>query len=227
METILGPPVCVYAWKTRSVYFGNKKWSRGVTKVKKKVFASSYRYTKLKRGHYVVGLPKRQAKKRGHAIDAILCKWADGFSITRSRLKEPRALIQTFEAHGWKPVCSQLVVAWPEARLATKIDLVLHDTTQNKVMIVEIKSGCGYRWNAHGTLRHIIPKVSNAPLHQHQLQVLFGKELFARTYPKWARVDTVCVVAYVAIDGTVELFMEDDFSVQYTQCIETILMNTA
>jgi hypothetical protein len=155
MDSILGLPVCVYSWQTRSVYFGNKKWSRGVTTVIKKVFATTYRYTKLKRGHYSVGLPKRQAKRRGHAIDAILHKWAGGISISRSRLKEPYALIRAFEEHGWNPVCYQLVVAWPTARLATKIDLVLHDSTNNRLIVVEIKSGCGYRRNSHGMLHHI------------------------------------------------------------------------
>jgi hypothetical protein len=227
MDSVLGLPVCVYSWHTRSVYFGNKNWSRGVTTVIKKVFASTYRYTKLKRGHYSVGLPKRQAKRRGHAIDAALHKWAGGLSMAHSRLKEPYALIKTFEEHGWKPVCSQLVVAWPAARLATKIDLVLHDSINNKIIVVEIKSGCGYRRNSHGMLRHIVPKVSNAPLHQHQLQCLFGKKLLTCTYPQWTYADIECVLAYVSVDGTVELFMEADFAVHYTPCIETILMNTA
>jgi hypothetical protein len=227
MDVLLGPPVCVYTWKTRSVYFGNKKWSRGVTTVIKKVFAPSYRYKKLKRGTYSVGLPNRQAKRRGHAIDGTLDKWANGLSISRSRLKEPRALINTFEEHGWKPVCSQLVVAWPTARLATKIDLVLHDAAQNKMIVVEIKSGCGYRRNSHGNLRHILPSVSNAPLHQHELQCLFGKKMLTSTYPKWTCANIVCVLAYVSIDGIVELVMETEFAVQYTQRIENILINTA
>ena len=227
MDSILGSPLCIYNWKTRSVYFGDKRWSRGVTTVIKKVFAPDYRYTKLKRGHYVVGLPKRKAKRRGHAIDQTLHRWAMGISTARTRLKEPKALIKAFEDRCWSPVCSQLVVAWPDARMATKIDLVLHDATRNKLLVVEIKSGCGYRRNSHGTLRHTLPGVSNAPLHQHQLQVLFGKELLARTYPQWERRNIECVLAYVSTDGTVELFIEEEFAVQYTPVIETILLNTA
>jgi hypothetical protein len=225
--TILGPPVCAYTWHTRSVYFGAKRWSRGVTTVVKRLFAPSYRYTKLKRGHCPVGLPKRQARRRGHAIDHTLHKWAGGQAITRSRLKEPRTLIQTFEARGWTPVCSQLVVAWPAARLATKIDLVLHDRARNKIIVVEVKSGCGYRRKSHGVMRHIVPTVSNAPLHQHQLQVLLGRMLFARTYTHWRPVDIECVLVYISPACDVELLMDTAFSVHYTAGLDTILLDTA
>ena len=226
-STILGQPVRVYTWTTRSVYFGEKRWSRGVTKVVKKVFAPGFRFKKLKRGQYVPGLPKRQAIRRGHAIDRVLHQWASGLSIGRSRIREPKTVIQTFEALGWVPVQSQLTVAWPEARIATKIDLVLYDPENNKVIVVEMKSGCGYRRNSHGTLRHIVPKVSNAPLHSHQLQAAIGKELLARTYSEWARGDIECVLVYVSPDCEVEMIRESDFTVVYTPTIETILLNTA
>jgi hypothetical protein len=225
-STILGEPLCAYTWRARSVYFGNKKWSRGVTKVIKRIFAPDFKYTKLKRGHCSVGLPKKRAQRRGHAIDRVIHQWACGLSIKRSRVKEPIALINTFVSHGWTPVISQLVVAWPEARLATKIDLVLYDTLRNKIIVVEIKSGCGYRRKSHGMLRHIIPRVSNAPIHQDELQVLLGRELFARTYTKWSRDDIECVLVYVSPECEVELLQENMFDVKYHTSIDTILLNT-
>lgn len=227
LPSILGPPVHDYKWVTRSVYFGAKRWSRGVTKVVKSVFAPDYRFTKLKRGQCATGLPKRQAKRRGHAIDRVLEQWAHGLPTHRSRLKEPKTLIQTFESHGWHPVSSQLTVAWPDARIGTRIDLVLYDSERHKIVAVEVKSGCGYRRKSHGMLRHLFPRVSNAPLHQHQLQILLGKELLARTYPAWARADIECVLVYISPDCEVELLREESFDVQYTPKIDIILLNTA
>jgi hypothetical protein len=193
----------------------------------KDVFAPGFRYTKLKRGHCAVGLRKRQAIRRGHAIDRVLDTWASGLSTKRSRIREPKTLIQTFDTHGWIPLSSQLTVAWPEARIATKIDLVLHDAMRDKVMVVEIKSGCGYRRKSHGMLGHVVPSVSNAPLHQHQLQVLLGKELFARTYTKWSRTDIECVLVYISHECEVELIREEAFSVLYSPEIDTVLLKTA
>jgi len=227
INNILGPPVSTYKWATRSVYFGNKRWSRGVTKVIQGVFAPDFRFKKLPRGHCATGLPKRQAKRRGHAIDRTLDQWANGLSTSRSRLKEPIALIREFESYGWRPVRSQLTVAWPDARIGTRIDLVLYDATRHKIIVVEVKSGCGYRRKSHGMLRHLVPRVSNAPLHQHQLQVLLGKELLARTYPAWIRTEIECVLVYIASNGELELLREESFDVQYSTRVDTILLNTA
>jgi hypothetical protein len=227
MSSILGVPACLYKWTNRSVYFGNKNWSRGVTKVVKNVFAPDFRFSKLRRGKWSPGLPKKQAIRRGHAIDRVLHQWVYGLPFNRSRLKEPKLVIQTFNALGWVPVHSQLAVAWPEARLATKIDLVLMDTSRNKLIVVEMKSGCGYRRVSHGMLRHIVPKVSNAPIHQHQLQVLMGKELLARNYERWSRADIECVLFYITADCEVELIREDEFEVIYSPRIDTILKNTS
>ena len=230
METILGPPVHEYVWKNRSVYFGKRIWSRGVTKTIRRIFASSYRFSQLRRrrkSQEHVGLPRRQAKRRGQAIDRTLAQWVNGQSLTRTRIQEPAVLLKVFAKHGWTPIGSQVVVAWPAARLATCIDLVLYDAQAERVVVVEIKSGCLYRRESHGHLAHVHPKVTNAPLHQHQLQAVLGKELLVRTYPQWNRSQVECVLLYVTHELATELVREGDFGVQYSQRIQDILLRTA
>tara|TARA_B110000046_G_C12995362_1_gene399796 strand:+ start:751 stop:1431 length:681 start_codon:yes stop_codon:yes gene_type:complete len=225
--SILGTPETSYVWKTRSVYFGAKRWSRGVTRIIRRLFVPDYRFGKLKRLRPSSGLPKRQAKRRGHGIDRALMQWSAGQSIGRCRIQEPRALITAFTDHGWVPAGAQVVVAWPAARIATRLDLVLYDSARHKVIVVEIKSGCLYRRESHARMRHVRPVVSNAPLHQHQLQTVLGRELFLRTYTHWDPGDVECLLVYVTPDCTVEMIHGRDFAVTYGSHVETLLLNTA
>jgi hypothetical protein len=221
-----GNPVQSYVFKNkRCIYFGNKVWSRGVTTIIRKYFAPTYAFKKLKRVKYPRGLPKRSAIRRGHAIDRTLQCWTEGHYSKRFRLIEPKAIIQAFEDRTWKPLSSQLAVAWPNARLATRLDLVLHDTLQNEILIVEIKSGCGYRNLANGKMKHILPSITNSALNQHQLQVLIGKRLFQKTYPNHT-LTTRCVLVYVSIDGHIDIIEESDFTVKYTESIENVIVRT-
>ena len=226
-ETIYyGEAVEKYQFKNkRCIYFGNKVWSRGVTTMIKKVFSPTYSFKKLKRVKYTRGLPKRLAKRRGHAIDRTLQTWVDGKYSKRFRLLEPKAIIQLFNTRKWEPLSSQLAVAWQDARLATRLDLVLLDTIRNQILIVEIKSGCGYRELTNDNMHHIFPRISNSALHQHQLQVLIGHMLFKKTYPNHI-LSTRGVLIYVSLDGHIELIEESDFSVQYTPAIENIILRT-
>ena len=224
---LLGPPVRLYEWKGRSVYFGHSTWSRGVTKVIRSVFAPTYRFKPLPRAQCSGGLRLRAAKRRGHAIDAALARWVAVPTTYKSALHEPAALIRLFRASGWVPVAAQLVVAWPAARLATRIDLVLYDPSRAVLLVVEIKSGCEHRRIAHGTLKHLRPALSNAPLYQHQLQALLGKELLIHTYPKWTPSSVEAVLVYVTATGQVELIREADFGLQYSPALETVLLYTA
>jgi hypothetical protein len=225
----LGLPIKDFQFKNRSVYFGNKSWSRGVTTVIKNVFATAYTYNKLRMRHVCPkGLRKRRAVRRGHIIDNTIDRWVNGLSL-KCRVKEPRMLIQLFESLAWKPIASQLVVAYPEARIATKIDIVLYDTRRDTLLIVEVKSGCHYRrcTTKDGTLQHIRPIVNDSPLHQHQLQSLIGKLLFLKTYPHWSALSVESVVVYVSTSGDTELLMESDFDVQYSSVIEKVILRTA
>lgn len=225
--SVLGTPATLYVWKTRSVYFGAKRWSRGVTRTIRRLFVPDYQFRKLKRVRGSTGLPKRKAKRRGHAIDRTLEQWSNGQSIGRCRIKEPRALISAFTELGWKPIGSQVVVAWPAARIATRLDLVLFDAERHKVIVVEIKSGCLYRRESHARMRHVRPPVSNAPINQHQLQTLLGRELFIRTYPHWDTSDVDCVLVYVTPDCSVEMVHGNEFDVTYDTRLDALLLNTA
>lgn len=229
MTIELGDPILPYTFSKRSVYFGNRRWSRGVTTVIKKLFASSYTYQKLTMKHMCSrGLRQKQAKRRGQLIDTVVGKWVNGHRI-KCRTQEPTALIHYFERNHWKPVSSQLVVAYPTARLATKIDVVLYDTVHDTLLIVEVKSGYHYRKcsTLNGTLKFVRPIVSNCPLHQHQLQALLGKWLFLETYPQWTNRKVEAVVVYVSSDGECEVYMERYFTVLFSDTIKNVLINTA
>jgi hypothetical protein len=223
---LCGKPIKNYIFKNRSVYFGNKMWSRGVTTTIRKVFAPSYAFSKLKRGKYTRGLKKRDAIRRGHAIDHTLQCWSDGRYSKRFRLVEPKAIIKYFEQRCWNPLASQLVVAWPSGRIATKLDLVLHDTERDQILIVEIKSGCGYRTLSNDVMRHIRPNVSNSALHQHQLQTLLGKYLFQKTYPD-CTLHVRSILLYVALDGDIDMIQESDFGIVYSKSIDNVILRTA
>ena len=222
-KMVLGPAVCLYTWKGRSVYFGNRMWSRGLTKVIQHVFAPNYRFQRLPR-RLTGTLRRGAAKKRGHAIDQAMSRWVHAPTV-RTSLHEVRTLITLFESYCWVPIAAQLVVAWPGARLATKIDLVLSDGHE-RLYVIEIKSGCLYRRASHGMLRHCTPPVSNAPIHQHQLQALLGKELLVRTYPTWSRANVESILVYVTPDA-VEMIREAEFGVTYTDTMRQILEQTA
>lgn len=226
--SVLGTPVSRYVWKTRSVYFGAKRWSRGVTTLIHRLFVPDYQFRKLRRVREGTGLPKHLAKRRGHTIDRTMQRWTNSQSIGRCRIKEPRALISTFGDLGWVPIGSQVVVAWPAARLATRLDLVMLDVARHKVIVVEIKSGCLYRRESHGRMHHVRPHVSNAPINQHQLQTLLGRELFLRTYPQWDPCDVECALVYVTPDCTIEMIYGNDFEVTYDNTrLDALLLNTA
>jgi hypothetical protein len=108
-----------------------------------------------------------------------------------------------------------LVVAWREGRIATMIDLVLYDETQEEIIIVEIKSGCEYRNLSTGSkLKHLKENVTDAPVHQHQLQVVLGKELFRRTYPE-CKKQVRALLVYVSKEGDLDVIEEEDFQVHY------------
>lgn len=225
----LGKPIKTYEFKRRSVYFGGKKWSRGVTTVIKQLFAPSYKFNKLQMKHVCEkGLRKRHAKRRGVLVDDIIGKWVSGYHV-KCRIQEPRMLIKHFELMKWLPVSSQLVVACQEARLATKVDIVLYDSPNDILRIVEVKTGYHYRRcsTRDGILRHVRPTVNNSPLHQHQLQALIGKWLFLKTYPQWVNKHVESVVVYVSNDGCIELLLEQNFQVKFSKCVEDVLMRTA
>jgi hypothetical protein len=228
-SVLFGDPQEVFHFNKRAVYFGQKKWSRGVTTVIKKVFAPSYVYRRLQRSKDIVktGLPFRKARRRGKLVDEVLGKWVRG-GKTRCRILEARALIELFESRRWLPLASQLVVGWREGRIATMIDVVLHDEVTDQILIVEIKSGCEYRHVSTGSCMKCLQSsdVPDSPLHQHQLQTLLGKELFNRTYKECTK-SVRGVLIYVGKDGSLEIVEESQFRVLYTDHVAQAIIRTA
>ena len=216
---VLGDPIADY---TRPLHFRGR---RGVTVVIRRVFARSFRFAKLQGPRPRRCLSRRGARSAGKRLDALVTRWASGRALGRVT-PGMRALMRACSDRGWVPVGAQVPVVWPAARLATCIDLVLHDAARDRLVVVEVKSGCAYRHLHHGYLSHIRPRVTNSPLHQHQLLTVLGKELLARTYPHWARSSIDMALVYVADDGTIDLITGDRFGVAFTPEIAAALERT-
>ena len=102
---------------------------------------------------------------------------------------------------------------------------MLYDTVQNRILIVEIKSGYGYRELYNGNMLHITPSVNNCAFHQHQLQTIIGTQLFKKTYTK-CKLSIVPVLVYVTLQGDVRVVEESDFKITYSKAIEHIILRT-
>ena len=87
------------------------------------------------------------------------------------------------------PVGAQVVVRDEQVDLATLVDGVFVDE-RGRVVLVELKCGFeGYNDTSNGRMRPPFRKFTNAPKHQHQLQLAFTRCMFERTFPEFGRVD--------------------------------------
>ena len=217
-----------YIFNNRAVRFPGIGPSRGVSKVIKHVFARTYKHAKItnRPKPNVGGLKLRQACSRGKSVDSGLTKfYTHG---TRSRLVEVNTLIKVFESLGLECVETQSVVAWPEARLATQLDLLMFNKTTKRLVVVEVKCGSVARRcaTATGTLL-TMPQINDCLLHQHQLQTLLGRYLLAKTYPKVIENNVEMLLVYVQPDGSTEVFKNVDFTVRtMTDGIIAALLST-
>ena len=202
-------------FKHRRLYGDDGRVLRGLSKVVRKVFAPNYKFSRLRgRPRAVSSLTFRAARRRGLCVDRALGRWADGSAVRTSRLVEVKTLLALFAARQYRPLSSQTLVSWPAARLGTKLDLVLLDTTTNRTVVVEVKTGCHYRHCAVATLIGT-KDVSDCALHQHQLQAQMGAWMFCRGWQQAVTADAMLV--YVDAQGRCDVYDQSQFAPVVTE----------
>jgi hypothetical protein len=108
----------------------------------------------------------------------------DQIRYIRKHMREGvRRILQYFVLRGWTPIHSQMVVSWPEARLATMADVVCRDQNGNHI-VVEIKTGYKEaQLHSHTKFRMQPPfhLLDDSPYNQHLLQVAFTRHMYCRS----------------------------------------------
>jgi len=223
VETILGPPSNAFKWMRRYVRFNNGRCSRGVTKIIRRIFASNYRFKQLNRTTFG-SMSRRVSKRFGTRVDTAIDHWVRGLRVKEQHV---RSMVKQLEQWSWRPVTSQLVVARPLWRLATRIDLIVLDTLHDVLLLIEVKTGCPYRHESNGKMmRFIRPQIYNSMLHQHQLQAVLSAALFSYTYPNCTYAVEPALL-YMNHDGSLDLFRESQFQVHFNESIEQVLIGTS
>lgn len=182
----------------------------GLTNTIKRYLAPGYNHKKLASPpKNVGGLSMRQAKNRGNKIDSCITKWAESYpKQSTSRLAETRALIAYFDANGLVPVATQVIAVNRDAKVGTRVDLVVHDTGSNVCKLVEIKTGCVYRdtamRNAKKMMHQTIGKdVQMTARRIHEIQTLMSLVMLQETYPN-VPIDDTPILIYVSADGEID-----------------------
>ena len=218
--------VSPYIFQNRSIRLDGNIKTRGVHKVISRHFFPSYKYSVLKKKTpNVGGLSYRNACRRGKLIDRQMSRYcSNSQKIPARACHETRHIINYFLSEQYTAVAAQFPVANAAYRLGTCIDVVVTDKAGNTIL-VEIKRGCQHRHLSTGgnMLNYKNNSISDALHHQHQLQIILGKQLFMKTLPQNKNVS--CLILYVDDIG-VTAFREDDFSVGWCSEIHQKLLNT-
>ncbi len=95
----------------------------------------------------------------------------------------------------WKVLDCELPVIWHRVNAATSLDVVCADEDTKQTIVVELKTG--YSKNVvtrkvGKTKKMLDGKLTNTPLHQHQLQLWFGVEALKSCYG--IKCDKACVL---------------------------------
>ena len=181
---------------------------RGVTTVIKKHLVPSYRF-KLLKNRPVGKLRYIAARRRGIRVDTELKKVVNDHK--KPLLLQTKFILEFLEQHKIKLLYSQYPVAWPAARLWTKIDLV--GILDGRVIVIEVKTGCLYRKCHTDTGRIYSTEITDSPEHQHQLQTCFHRLLLCKTLRNLRETDVDMLLLYVEDDGTVHSTYGPEFTV--------------
>jgi hypothetical protein len=196
----------------------NCRGLRGITKVIKKYLVPSYRF-KLLKNRPTGKLGYTAARRRGIRVDAELKQFVTQQKIPQ--LLESKSVLTFLQKHQIELQYSQYPVAWPAARLWTKIDLV--GTLHGRVIVIEIKTGCLYRKCHTETGKVYSTDVTDSPEHQHQLQTCFHRLLLCKTL-SLTEADVDMLLLYVEDDGKIHSSFGKEFSIHITKTmIEKIL----
>lgn len=216
-------------WYKTHTYIDGKP-SRGLSKTCRLLFFpqfSARNLPALKKTQ--LPLQKRRklkyAKRHGKCVDACLQRWTSdvqrgGQQSTIVRISSVKEFIKYCNDHKWQPVASQLPVAGPvECRIATCLDLLMHDTINGRLLVVEIKTGHMQHDTVpvRGRATHFKPPFKQLPCtqtNQHALQALMGKALLMHTYTSVELHNlpvTACVV-YLRDHSEPEIVHEAEFA---------------
>lgn len=140
---------------------------------------------------------KKKFSTRAFVVTASAAAEAASATSKKRKKKDPeepshplaRAFVALTTRLRLVPVGAQVVVRDEQCDLATLVDGVFVDE-RGRVVLVELKCGFeGYNDTSNGYMRSPFQKFTNAPKHQHQLQLAFTRCMFERTFPEFGRVD--------------------------------------
>ncbi len=193
-----------------------KKKMPGITKLIPKVFCPSFKFKNLvKKPQNTGGLKKRAAKKRGNRLDNELSN-----NIILKTCKETRLIRECLKEMKLEIELTQVLAQ--EQNVKTFLDLIVKHSESGKRYVVELKRGCEYRrcGTKNGTLLFQTSCLSDAPLYQHQLQVLIGRWLYKHEH------DYGVLLIYVN-ETKVEVFQESDMDTKLLNSGKVALLAAA
>lgn len=209
------------------VFVASSQRSKGVTKVIQNLFAPSYRYKSLKGSRIPNkgGLKWKDAKRRGKLIDTQMGKYHIRNTIPPRACTEVKTIISWISSHEYIIVATQQPVGKSQWRIATEIDLLLWDCKKQTFVIVELKSGCGYREQHTGIpMQHGVIG-TDSKRSQHELQCILMGMLWD-TY--FDNLPKELMLLYVNPKGDLLCIPETDFQISVQpQVIEDILTDRA
>ena len=159
---------------------------------------------------------KGGGRRRGSAVDAQVSRLADKSPGTRydsKMLVLTRLIFSALSEQGLEPVAGQRAVASATHRIGTAADIVCHDSTNNRLVLVELK--CGFSGSkttpckAGGkscTMKYPLDKASDTFLHRHLAQLCVTHTLFRREYKTLSKLKSLGIEG---VDGIL-LYANDD-----------------
>lgn len=83
-----------------------------------------------------------------------------------------------------QPIKAQQAVGWALAGLGTAVDVVCKQKTDNKTVLIEIKTGYSISYLRHTRHRMKAPyaQYNDCPYHQHMLQLMLTTKLYKQTF---------------------------------------------
>lgn len=130
---------------------------------------------------------KTSGRARGARVDRQLTRVVNGERGARPSYLLTQLVLGFLAEQGLRPVFCQRVVAAPEARLATAIDLLAYDAAEDALWVLELK--CGYSGDREAaaqrggrpcTMQPPLGSATDNLFNRHMLQAVLGREMLVR-----------------------------------------------
>lgn len=135
-------------------------------------------------------------------------------------------MLSYFVKRGWEPICTQLIVADRNARIATAVDLLCWSYKDKAYIMIEIKTGyAGWYKNGNSCLKRIPDTKTNSPYAQHQLQIAGTLYMFKKTYPGIQIKESIVLRVHASSDPRITEPVITTYPLQdwASRCIPTLL----